>query len=194
MLLVAVAQAPVTAVAPGPERVVLGHRRRVIPACRDRHDPRAAKRPRPDPLKLKPVRSVVEAESKYPRNWFDTLVVGISMISLYLPGIPGVSVLRLLRTFRVFRLFKRIPSLKQILICLQQSVPPMCNAFAMCLVTTIYAIVAVTFFGTMRDDLFGDFFSSLWPPPAATTSTPRAPPASAPARRLHLRVRSPAVH
>ena len=100
---------------------------------------------------------------KDPWNWFDTLVVGISMISLYLPGIPGVSVLRLLRTFRVFRLFKRIPSLKQILICLQQSVPPMCNAFAIvCLVTAIYAIMAVTFFGTMRDDLFGDFFSSLF--------------------------------
>ena len=100
---------------------------------------------------------------KDPWNWFDLLVVGITILSQNVPGIPGISVLRLLRTFRVFRLFKRIPSLKQILICLQQSVPPMCNAFAIvCLVTCIYAIMAVTFFGTMRDDLFGDFFSSLF--------------------------------
>ena len=98
-----------------------------------------------------------------PWNWFDTLVVGITIISNNVPGIPGISVLRLLRTFRVFRLFKRIPSLKQILICLQQSVPPMCNAFAIvCLVTCIYAIMAVTFFGGQREDLFGDFFSSLF--------------------------------
>ena len=98
-----------------------------------------------------------------PWNYFDTIVVVVGLVTLVKPDLPGGSTLKLMRTFRVFRLFKRIPSLKQILICLQQSVPPMCNAFAIvCLVTAIYAIMAVTFFGTMRDDLFGDFFSSLF--------------------------------
>jgi len=107
-------------------------------------------------------------------NWFDTLVVAISLLSVFSAGIPGVSVLRLLRAFRVFRLFKRIPSLRQILIAINQSVPPMLNAFALvCLVTSIYAIMAVTFFRTHWPELFGDFFTTMF---TMFQETPRSRP------------------
>lgn len=81
-------------------------------------------------------------------------------MSLGLQNLPGADVLRLLRCFRVFRLFKRIPSLRQIIVALSASVPPMINAFALvCLVTAIYAIMSVTFFSTKAPEQFGDFFT-----------------------------------
>ena len=74
-----------------------------------------------------------------------------------------IKVLRLLRTFRVFRLFKRVPSLRQILIALNLSIPPMMNAFALvCLVTCIYSIMAVSFFSSFWPEYFGDFFTTMF--------------------------------
>lgn len=49
-----------------------------------------------------------------PWNWFDTVVVSVSLISLGFEDLPGANILRLMRCFRVFRLFKRIPSLTKI--------------------------------------------------------------------------------
>lgn len=49
-------------------------------------------------------------------NWFDTMVVSISLCTLFLPNVPGAKPLKLMRCFRVFRLFKRIPSLRQVLV------------------------------------------------------------------------------
>ena len=105
-------------------------------------------------------------------NWFDAVVVLVSLVSLFSDGLPGVSVLRLLRAFRVFRLFKRIPSLKQIIVALNQSLPPMFNAFVLVMmITAIYAIMGVNFFqGEKIDitaegepiDLFPDFFSAMF--------------------------------
>mmetsp|Transcript_2003 Transcript_2003/g.4552 ORF Transcript_2003/g.4552 Transcript_2003/m.4552 type:complete len:822 (-) Transcript_2003:47-2512(-) len=96
-------------------------------------------------------------------NWFDTAVVLISVIANFSPNVPGISVLRLLRTFRVFRLFKRVPSLRQILIALNLSIPPMMNAFALvCLVTCIYSIMAVSFFSSCWPEYFGDFFTTMF--------------------------------
>eukprot|EP00293_Proteomonas_sulcata_P016199 CAMPEP_0184308664 /NCGR_PEP_ID=MMETSP1049-20130417/17054_1 /TAXON_ID=77928 /ORGANISM="Proteomonas sulcata, Strain CCMP704" /LENGTH=557 /DNA_ID=CAMNT_0026621389 /DNA_START=20 /DNA_END=1693 /DNA_ORIENTATION=+ len=84
-------------------------------------------------------------------------------MSLGLQNLPGADVLRLLRCFRVFRLFKRIPSLRQIIVALSASVPPMINAFALvCLVTAIYAIMSVTFFSTKSPEEFGDFFTAMF--------------------------------
>jgi len=96
-------------------------------------------------------------------NWFDTTVVLISVVANFSPNVPGISVLRLLRTFRVFRLFKRVPSLRQILIALNLSIPPMMNAFALvCLVTCIYSIMAVSFFSSSWPEYFGDFFTTMF--------------------------------
>lgn len=96
-------------------------------------------------------------------NWFDFTVVLVSLLSLGMEDLPGAQVLRLMRCFRVFRLFKRIPSLRQIIVALYSSIPPMANAFALvCLVTAIYAIMAVTFFSDKNDEEFGDFFKAMF--------------------------------
>lgn len=96
-------------------------------------------------------------------NWFDLVVVVISLLSMMFADLPGANVLRLMRCFRVFRLFKRIPSLRQIIVALTASVPPMINAFLLvCLVTAIYAIVGVTFFSAKSPENFIDFFTAMF--------------------------------
>jgi voltage-gated sodium channel len=96
-------------------------------------------------------------------NWFDTMVVGVSLCTLFLENLPGAKPLKLMRCFRVFRLFKRIPSLRQIIVALTASVPPMINAFALvCLVTAIYAIVGVTLFSAKDPENFVDFFTAMF--------------------------------
>ena len=96
-------------------------------------------------------------------NLFDLTVVLVSLLSLFMEDLPGAQVLKLMRCFRVFRLFKRIPSLRQIIVALYSSIPPMANAFALvCMVTAIYAIMAVTFFSSVADDEFGDFFKAMF--------------------------------
>ena len=96
-------------------------------------------------------------------NWFDVVVVLVSLISLVAGNLPGADVLRLMRCFRVFRLFKRIPSLRQIIVALSASIPPMFNAFVLvCLVTAIYSIMSVTFFRKVDPENFGDFFTAMF--------------------------------
>lgn len=96
-------------------------------------------------------------------NWFDVVVVLVSLLSLGMSNLPGADILRLMRCFRVFRLFKRIPSLRQIIVALSASVPPMINAFALvCLVTAIYAIMSVTFYRKIDPEYFGDFFTAMF--------------------------------
>lgn len=91
------------------------------------------------------------------------LVFFFCLFSQVLTDLPGANVLRILRCFRVFRLFKRIYSLRKIMGALSKSVVPMLNAFSIvCLVTAIYAIVAVTFFSKVTPELFGSFFISFF--------------------------------
>lgn len=103
-------------------------------------------------------------------NWFDTLVVVISLVGLILPDVPEVTIMRLLRVFRVIRLFRRIPSLRRLMKALGNSMMPMLNAFAIVvLVTCICAIMGVSFFRepgpyTKAEFgyLFSDFFTSIF--------------------------------
>jgi hypothetical protein len=96
-------------------------------------------------------------------NWFDFVVVAVSLISLVLTDLPGADVLRLMRCFRVFRLFKRIPSLRKIMGAITKSLVPMGNAFCIvCLVTAIFAIVAVTFFASDAPHNFSSFFVAFF--------------------------------
>lgn len=102
-------------------------------------------------------------------NYFDTIVVGVGLVTLVIPDLPGGSTLKLIRTFRVFRLFKRIPSLKHLVTSIFKAIPAMANAYVlMMILTSIYSILCVKFFSKLGPDqyeLFGDFFGamfSLW--------------------------------
>jgi hypothetical protein len=63
-------------------------------------------------------------------NWFDLLVVVVSIVGLAGPDLPAVNTLRLMRAFRVFRLFKRLKSLRKILNGLERAIPGVANAFS----------------------------------------------------------------
>jgi voltage-gated sodium channel len=98
-----------------------------------------------------------------PWNWFDTIVVVISLISQFSAGDPGLNVLRTTRAFRVFRLFKRLKSLRQIIRAINQSLPAVCNAFFLViLMTMIYAIMGTTFIRFTDEDNFGRFTTSMY--------------------------------
>lgn len=96
-------------------------------------------------------------------NYFDFLVVLVSIMSLAAPNIPGGSTLKLTRTFRVFRLFKRIRSMRRIMASLIHALPAMANAYVLLtLLTAIYAILGVNFFKNVSEERFGSFFSSMF--------------------------------
>ncbi len=101
-----------------------------------------------------------------PWNYFDTVVVSVGLVSIVVPDMPGGDILKLMRTFRVFRLFKRIPSLKHLVQSLLKSIPAMANAYVlMTILTSIYAILCVKFFGDISEEareLFADFFTAMF--------------------------------
>merc|ERR1712228_954747 len=97
-------------------------------------------------------------------NWFDFIIVIISLMSLYMNDLPGISVLRLFRAFRVFRLFKRIPSLRIIIEGVGASIVGVSNAFMiLTILMGIWAIIGVEFFNgrdhAARED--GEYFGSF---------------------------------
>jgi len=95
-------------------------------------------------------------------NIFDFLIVGISLLALYLESLPGISVLRLFRAFRVVRLFKRIKSMRKMMDSIISSLPGMAISFvALLLIMGIYAIIGVSFFREDYPDEFGDFLKSI---------------------------------
>ena len=99
-------------------------------------------------------------------NWFDTIVVVISLVSKFSSGSPGLNVLRTTRAFRVFRLFKRLKSLRQIMGAITMSLPAVCNAFFLViLMTMIYAIMGTTFIKDIDENsetYFGRFSTSMY--------------------------------
>ena len=101
-----------------------------------------------------------------PWNYFDTVVVSVGLVTLFVPDMPGGSSLTLMRTFRVFRLFKRIPSLKHLVGSIFTAIPAMANAYVlMTILTSIYAILCAKFYGVLggeHAEYFGDFFGSMF--------------------------------
>jgi len=96
-------------------------------------------------------------------NWFDAVVVAISLLSLTMGGVEGIGALRLLRAFRVVRLFKRAASLRKILKAINQAIPGMRDAFAiLMLVMMLYAIMGVDFYGPDHDVFFGNFLKAFF--------------------------------
>merc|ERR1712130_985142 len=96
-------------------------------------------------------------------NWFDFIIVLISLLSVFIANLPGISVLRLFRAFRVFRLFKRVPSLKHIIEGVFASIPGVANAFVvLTILMGIWSIMGVEFFRKISPQEFGTFMKSMF--------------------------------
>ena len=94
-------------------------------------------------------------------NWFDFIVVGISLV----PGGSAFSVLRALRVLRVLRLLHIVPVMKRITEALLKALPGMGAIVAvLALVTYVAAVMATNMFGNTETEevrqLFGDLPSS----------------------------------
>lgn len=96
-------------------------------------------------------------------NWFDFIVVGVSMI----PGGTAFSVLRALRVLRVLRLLHVVPMMRRIAEALMKALPGMGAIFAvLALVTYVAAVMATNLFGETQNEeveiLFGDLPKSAY--------------------------------
>ena len=94
-------------------------------------------------------------------NWFDFVVVGISLI----PGAGAFSVLRALRVLRVLRLLHVVPVMRRITEALLKALPGMGAIVAvLALVTYVAAVMATNMYGDTETgevrQLFGDLPSS----------------------------------
>ncbi|MDT0327881.1 ion transporter [Nocardiopsis lambiniae] len=94
-----------------------------------------------------------------PWNWFDFLVVLISLI----PATGPFAVLRILRVLRVFRVITAVPQMRLIITALFKSVPGMGTVIGLLLVA-VYAsaIIAQQLFGEDVPEFFGDLGASLY--------------------------------
>jgi len=96
-------------------------------------------------------------------NWFDFVIVTISLMAMILTDLPGISVLRLFRAFRVFRLFKRIKSLRVIIEGVGASLPGVGNAFVVLgILMGIWSIMGVEFYGKDQPLDFGNFGRAMF--------------------------------
>ena len=96
-------------------------------------------------------------------NWFDFVVVGVSMI----PGGTAFSVLRALRVLRVLRLLHVVPMMRRITEALMKALPGMGAIFAvLALVTYVAAVMATNMYGDTDNEevalLFGDLPKSAY--------------------------------
>ena len=90
-------------------------------------------------------------------NWFDFIVVGISLI----PGAGAFSVLRALRVLRVLRLLHVVPVMRRITEALLKALPGMGAIVAvLALVTYVASVMATNMYGNTETEdvreLFGD--------------------------------------
>jgi voltage-gated sodium channel len=96
-------------------------------------------------------------------NWFDFLVVGISLV----PGGAAFSVLRALRVLRVLRLLHIVPMMRRITEALLNALPGMGAILAvLALLTYVGAVMATNMYGNTDNpevlELFGDLPSSAY--------------------------------
>jgi voltage-gated sodium channel len=96
-------------------------------------------------------------------NWFDFLVVGISLV----PGGTAFSVLRAMRVLRILRLLHIVPMMRRITEALLKALPGMGAILAvLALLTYVGAVMATNMFGNTDNpevlQLFGDLPSSAY--------------------------------
>lgn len=92
-------------------------------------------------------------------NWFDVIVVGVSLF----PDAGAFTVLRALRILRVFRLFSVMPEMRKVVEALMRAIPGM-GAIIAVLGLTFYvsAVMATKLFGASSPDLFGTLGGSAF--------------------------------
>lgn len=96
-------------------------------------------------------------------NWFDFIIVIVSLLAMMFPALPGISVLRLFRAFRVFRLFKRVKSLKKIIEGVLGALPGVSQAFLVLgILMGIWSVIGVQFFADRMPQFFGDFMKAMF--------------------------------
>ena len=95
-----------------------------------------------------------------PWNWFDTVVVAVTL----LPAASGAfSVLRALRVIRVLRLVSVVPSMRRVVAALLSALPGMASITALLsLVLYVSAIIATKLFSEVAPEHFGDLGDSLF--------------------------------
>ena len=92
-------------------------------------------------------------------NWFDMVVVGISLI----PAAGAFSVLRALRVLRLFRLFSVMPQMRKVLEALARAIPGM-GAILMVLGLIFYvsAVMGAKLFSGSHPEFFADLGASAF--------------------------------
>jgi len=89
-------------------------------------------------------------------NWFDMLVVGVSLGQIFFPDVPGIASLRLFRAFRAARIFRRLEAQRRIVHAVVSSLVGVSNVLMLIfLVIGIWSVLSVNFFGSQFPDEFG---------------------------------------
>jgi voltage-gated sodium channel len=92
-------------------------------------------------------------------NWFDFIVVGISLI----PAAGNLSVLRSLRILRVLRLISVVPQMRTVVGALLAAIPSMGTvAILLALIFYVAAVMATKLFGESFPDWFGTIGGSMY--------------------------------
>jgi voltage-gated sodium channel len=92
-------------------------------------------------------------------NWFDFLIVGMSLI----PAAGNLSVLRSLRILRVLRLISIVPQMRTVVGALLQAIPSMGTvALLLMLIFYVAAVMATKLFGAAFPDWFGTIGGSMY--------------------------------
>jgi len=100
-------------------------------------------------------------------NWFDAVIVTISVCNVIVSAIggelPNAKLLRLMRLGRAVKLFKALKDLNRLITAVSKSVVPVCNAFFLLfIIAAIYAILGTNFFGDQAPEYFLNFKTSLF--------------------------------
>jgi voltage-gated sodium channel len=92
-------------------------------------------------------------------NWFDLLVVAVSILSQH----PSLAVFRVLRVLRLLMLISKIKSLKLITTVMLKSIPA-CGSITllMMLCLFIFGMVGVGLFGTTNAEYFGNLHTAMY--------------------------------
>mmetsp|Transcript_86151 Transcript_86151/g.229964 ORF Transcript_86151/g.229964 Transcript_86151/m.229964 type:complete len:469 (+) Transcript_86151:1168-2574(+) len=102
---------------------------------------------------------------KLGRNWFDVLVVFVSLALLYTPATSNGSIkqLRILRVFRIIRVFGRVGQLREIAEAIMLAILPALQAVIIGLIViAVFASLAVQYFAGEAESNFCDFFHAFY--------------------------------